>query len=345
MIHDIIALLLQRRDLSEEQAAETMGILMRGAATPAQTAALLIALRMKGETIDEITGFARTMRAFATRVVTMRSPLVDTCGTGGDHSNSFNVSTTAAFVAAGAGVAIAKHGNRSASSLCGSADVLEALGVDVEAKPPFVGRCIDEIGIGFLFARTLHRSMKYVAEVRRELKTRTVFNVLGPLTNPAGAQGQVMGVFDVAWIDTIAQVLAKLGSHRAFVVAGSDGLDELTLAGISHVAETRRGEIQRYEIDAERFGMQRAEKDAILGGDSAQNAAILRRVLEGEPGPHRDIVVLNAAPAIMAGHESCDWPEGVERAKVSIDSGGALEKLSSLIRLSDENRAAAGDTV
>lgn len=345
MIHDTLANLLQRHDLTEDQAAETMGVLMRGEATAAQTAALLTALRMKGESVAEITGFARTMRAFATRVETSRNPLVDTCGTGGDHSNSFNVSTAAAFVVAGAGVAVAKHGNRSASSLCGSADVLEALGVDVEAKPAFVGRCIDEIGIGFLFARTLHSSMKYVADVRRELRTRTVFNILGPLTNPAGAQGQVMGIFDRTLIEPIAHVLTNLGTRRAFVVAGSDGLDELTLDGITFVAESRQGVVRHYELDAGSLGIARASKEAITGGAPAENAAVMRQVLGGEKGPHRDIVVLNAAAGIMAGHESMDWQEGIERARESLDSGAALEKLESLVRLSAENKAKAGETV
>lgn len=345
MIHDIIAILMQRRDLTEAQAADTMGVLMRGEASAAQTAALLTALRLKGESIDEITGFARTMRAFATRVESTRDPLVDTCGTGGDHSNTFNVSTAAAFVTAGAGIAVAKHGNRSASSLCGSADVLEALGVDVEAKPHFVGRCIDEIGIGFLFARTLHSSMKYVADVRRELRTRTVFNLLGPLTNPAGAQGQVMGIFDVTLIEPIAHVLTNLGVRRAFVVAGSDGLDELTLNGISHVAESHGGTVRRYEIDSRALGFARAPKEAIEGGPPGQNAEILRRILQGEHGPHRDIVLLNAAAAIMAGHDSTDWAEGIERATASLDSGAAMAKLESLVRLSDENKATAGETI
>ncbi len=345
MIHHVIALLLDRQNLSEEQAAETMSILMRGEATPAQAAALLVALRMKGETVEEITGFARTMRAFATRVRSSRAPLVDTCGTGGDHSNSFNVSTTAAFVAAGAGVAVAKHGNRSASSLCGSADVLEALGVDVEAKPAFVGRCIDEIGIGFLFARTLHSSMKHVADVRRDLRARTVFNILGPLTNPAGAHGQVMGVFDASRIEMLAEVLTKLGTQHAFVVAGSDGLDELTIAGPSHVAESQHGRVRCYDIDPESLGLRCADRHSITGGDPGHNAGLLRAVLSGERGPHRDIVALNAGAAIMAGQAAADWKEGLERAHEAIDSGRALNTLEALVRLSAENKASAGEAV
>jgi anthranilate phosphoribosyltransferase len=345
MIHDSISVLLEGRDLTEEQAAATMGVLMRGEATPAQMGALLVALRMKGETVEEITGFARTMRAFATRVATSRYPLVDTCGTGGDHSHSFNVSTTAAFVVAGAGVAVAKHGNRSASSVCGSADVLEALGVDVEADPASVGRCIDTVGIGFLFARTLHSSMKYVADVRRDLRARTVFNILGPLTNPAGADGQVMGVYDAKLVEPLAQVLTKLGTEHAFVVAGCDGLDELTLAGPTYVAESRAGSVRTYEVDPMDLGLARADREAIRGGDVACNAGILRGVLEGRPGPHRDIVLLNAAAALLAGRQAGTWHEGLEQGRASIDSGAALAKLEGLVERSQADRAAREETV
>lgn len=326
-----------KRNLSREEAAAAMRVLMLGEATPAQVGAFLAALHVKGETVEEITGLAETMRAFATRIVTTRRPLVDTCGTGGDHSGTFNISTTAAFVVAGAGVAVAKHGNRSATSKCGSADVLEQLGVNINASPEIVGRCIDKIGIGFLFARALHGAMKHVAPIRAELAAPTVFNILGPLTNPAGADGQVMGVFDIALLEPIAQVLVHLGARHAFVVAGYDGLDELTLNGPSRVAEAKGGEVRNYEISPDQFGLASVSREALSGGDAEVNANILRRVLEGERGPHRDIVILNAAPAIVAGGGAKTIQEGLGRAVESIDSGAALRKLEELVRFSHDS--------
>jgi len=311
-----------------------MRSVMAGEATPAQIGAFLTALRMKGETVDEIAGFAQTMRQFATRIETHRRPLVDTCGTGGDHSGTFNISTTAAFVVAGANIAVAKHGNRSASSRCGSADVLEALGVNIGAAPKLVGRCIDEVGIGFLFARSLHSAMKHVAGPRTELKIRTVFNLLGPLTNPAGACGQVEGVFSTALVEPMANVLAALGTRHAFVVAGLDGLDELTLGGSSVVAEACGGSVRRYEIAPEDFGFKRAPKEALAGGDASKNAGLLSDVLQGAKGPHRDVVLLNAAPAIIAGEGANDWPSALEAAAASIDGGAARAALEGLIRVS-----------
>lgn len=344
-IREAISLLTRRQDLSRGQAAHAMHMLMSGEATEAQIGAFLTALNMKGRTIDEITGFAETMRAFATRISTTRRPLVDTCGTGGDHSGTFNISTTAAFVVAGAGVAVAKHGNRSATSRCGSADVLEGLGVNISPSPERIGQCIDELGIGFLFARTLHGAMKNVASARAELGIPTIFNILGPLTNPANADGQVMGIFDAALLEPIAHVLGRLGARHAFVVAGSDGLDELTLAGASSIAEVRGGELKTYEVTPEQFGLDRVETKAVLGGDVDTNAAILRGVLQGKGGPHRDIVLLNAAPAIVAGERAENMQEGVERAAHAIDSGAALDKLEQLIKLSNEeepDRAGGG---
>lgn len=309
-----------------------MHVLMAGEATHAQIAAFLVALRMKGETVDEIAGFAQTMREMATKVLTSRRPLVDTCGTGGDRSGTFNISTAAAFVVAGAGVAVAKHGNRSASSLCGSADVLEALGVNVNASPEQVGRCIDDIGIGFLFARTLHSAMKHVAPVRQELKIRTVFNFLGPLTNPAGADGQVIGVPDPALADKLADVLTLFGTRRAFVVCGADGLDEITLTGATHVAETHHGSVSHYAIAPAMAGLGPAARESLLGGDAHANARILRDVLSGNAGPHRDIVLFNAAAGIIAaGDNAADWRAAVEKAAHSIDSGAALAKLDALV--------------
>jgi len=292
---------------------------------------------MKGETPEELTGFAETMRRLATRVNTSRRPLVDTCGTGGDHSGSFNISTAAAFVVAGAEVAVAKHGNRSATSQCGSADVLEALGVNIDAEPDRVAQCIDDVGIGFLFARTLHGAMKNVAAIRRELRVRTVFNLLGPLTNPAGACGQVMGVFKKELVEPVAQVLANLGTRHSFVVAGSDGLDEFTLTGPSLVGEARDGEVRVYELDAEELGLRRTTLDELRGGDAERNAAILRDVLSGTPGPARDIVVLNAAAGIRVGDDAHDWRSAVEAAQASIDSGAARAKLEGLVRASHDS--------
>lgn len=339
MIQEAIATLIEGRNLARHEAADALRDIMTGQATPAQIGAFLVALRMKGETVEEITGLAETMRSLATGVMAKRRPLVDTCGTGGDRLGTFNVSTTAAFVVAGTGIAVAKHGNRSASSVCGSADVLEALGVRIDATPEKVAQCIDEIGIGFLFARTLHTAMQNVAGPRKELKVRTVFNLLGPLTNPAGACGQVIGVPDAMLVELLAQSLALLGTRRAFVVSGHDGLDELTLTGKSHVAEASQGQVKTYDIAPEQFGLERAPLSAVLGGDTAANAAILRRVLEGKPGPCRDIVLLNAAAGILAGQDGePDWKGAIELARRSIDTGAALSKLESLISVS--NRAA-----
>ncbi len=336
MIQEVIAQLVEKRDLNRDQAAAAMKILMSGEATSAQIGGFLVALRMKGETVDEITGLAQTMREFASKVPTTRAPLVDTCGTGGDHSGTFNISTTAAFIVAGAGVAVAKHGNRSATSKCGSADVLETLGVNISATPEQVGRCIDDVGIGFLFARTLHGAMKHVGPARGELKLRTVFNVLGPLTNPAGACGQVMGVFDTALVEPIAHVLLELGTRHAFVVASKDGLDELSLSAPSQVAEAHQGAVRTYEIAPEKFGLAPAKAQDIAGGEAQENADILQSVLEGRQGPCRDIAILNAAPAIIAGEVATDWESGLRAAAESIDSGAAKAKLEGLIERSND---------
>jgi len=337
MIQQIISQLVEGRDLTRDEAAAAMRTLMTGEATPAQIGAFLVALRMKKETIDEITGFAATMRELVTPVKTSRRPLVDTCGTGGDHSGTFNISTASAFVAAGAGCAVAKHGNRSASSQCGSADVLEALGVNINCAPDRVGRCIDDAGIGFLFAPILHVAMKHVGGARRELKLRTVFNILGPLTNPAGACGQVLGVFDPALAEPMARVLANLGTRHAFVVAGLDGLDEIALSGSSLVAEAQGGSVKTYMLDPCDLGFARAPREALAGGDAAHNAQLLKAVLEGGAGPRRDIVVVNAAAAIIAGSVASDWKTAVEAAQRSIDSGAALEKLNALVQVSHDD--------
>jgi anthranilate phosphoribosyltransferase len=334
-IQDAIAKVIDRIDLTMDESADALKNIMSGDCTPAQIAGLLVALRMKGETVDEITGFAQTMREFSATVVSSRTPLVDTCGTGGDGSGTFNISTTAAFVVAGAGVAVAKHGNRSASSKCGSADVLETLGVNIDATPETVGKCIDECGIGFLFARSHHPAMKHVAAPRMELKTRTIFNFLGPLTNPANATRQVMGVFDKSRITEIAQVLLNLGAEKALVVAGEDGLDEITLCGNTHVAEAVNGQVSTYDLNPEDFGFAKVDPDTLLGGEAEENAAILKSVLGGEMGPKRDVVLLNAGAAIYASTDDISMEESIQKAKDSIDSGAASAKLAQLVSLSN----------
>jgi anthranilate phosphoribosyltransferase len=330
MIQGIIGKLLERIDLSEEESAAAMAWVMEGEATPAQIAALLVALRMKGETAEEITGFARVMRDKAVPLKPRRSPLADTCGTGGDRVKTFNVSTAAALVAAGAGVAVAKHGNRSVTSKCGSADVLEALDVAIEMEPADVARCIDEVGIGFMFAPRFHPAMKHAAPVRRELGARTVFNLLGPLTNPARATAQVVGVPGPQWAAPLAQVLAKLGVSHAFVVHGVCGMDEISISGETIVHEVRDGAIRDYSIAPEDFGLRRAEPQAISGGGVAENAQTVLRILEGESGPKRDIVLLNAATAIVAAGRAAALAQGLAVAAEAIDSGAAIARLRQL---------------
>lgn len=331
-----IAKLVERTNLTAAEAEAVMEEVMDGKATPAQIAGLIVALRMKGETADEIAGFARAMRRRALPVPTVRRNVVDTCGTGGDQHDTFNISTAAAFVAAGAGVAVAKHGNRSVSSKCGSADVLEAIGVRLDLGPEQVGRCIDEVGIGFLFAPALHPAMKYAIGPRRELRLRTVFNILGPLTNPAGAQRQVLGVFDSAWVRPLAEALAELGSDHALVVHGLDGLDEISTLGPTRVAELKNGVVTEYEIDPEEFGLPRAGPEDIAGGDLESSVAALRSVLDGQPGPRRDITLLNAAAAIYVAGLAESIAAGLQAAAEAIDSGQAGDKLSRLAALTQE---------
>ncbi len=329
-IQDAIAKLIEGEDLTREETVGVMDQIMSGDATDAQIGAFLVALRLKGETVDEIAGAAEVMREKATRIETGHEVVVDTCGTGGDHSGTFNISTAAAFVVAGAGLCVAKHGNRAASSLCGSADVLKALGVNIEAPPETVGRCLDDVGIGFLFAPALHGAMKYAIGPRREVGIRTIFNALGPLTNPAGAQRQVIGVYSGALTESLAEVLGRLGSEHAFVVHGSDGLDEVTTTGSTQVSELRDGSVSTYEITPEAFGFARADADALKGGDEETNAGIVLSVLRGDPGPRRDIVLLNAAAAVVAGGLAGDMAAGVEVAREAVDSGRAMEKLEGL---------------
>ncbi|HCV21847.1 MAG TPA: anthranilate phosphoribosyltransferase [Candidatus Latescibacteria bacterium] len=336
MIQAAIGRLIAGESLDRDEARGVMEQIMSGDATDAQIGGFLMALRAKGETIDEIAGFAETMRAKATQITGGKAPLVDTCGTGGDASGTFNISTTVAFVAAGAGLTVAKHGNRAMSSRCGSADVLAQLGVNVEATPDQVGHCLDEAGIGFLFAPALHGAMKHAIGPRKELGTRTVFNVLGPLTNPAGAKRQLIGVFAPDLTETMAGVLGALGSERAFVVHGHDGLDELTLTGPSRVTELADGATKTYDVTPEDFGLQRVSVDQLAGGDAAQNAAILTSILDGELGPAADVVVMNAAAAIVAGGVSQDLASGVKVARDSIEFGKAR---ASLDRLRDVSNA------
>ncbi len=329
--------LVAGRDLQADEAQAVMNQIMKGEASDAQIGGYLTALRIKGETRDEIVGSARAMRANATRVPTGLdgAELLDTCGTGGDGSGTFNISTTVAFVAAGAGVKVAKHGNRAASSLAGSADVLAALGVNLDLSPEQVGRCIEEVGIGFLFAIQLHPAMKHAIGPRRELKLRTVFNILGPLTNPAGAKRQLMGVFAAELTETLAEVLGALGALSAIVVNGAGGLDELTTTGPSRVSHWREGRVTTYSLDAADFGLERAKLAQLKGGDASQNAEILRSVLDGsERGPKRDIVLLNAGAALMAAGNIEDIGQGIELARKTIDSGAALTKLDALIAAS-----------
>lgn len=335
MIQEAIKDLIAGADLGRARTRAAMDQIMSGQATDAQIGAFLVALRIKGETVDEIAGCAEVMREKATPIATTRPDLIDTCGTGGDDSGTFNISTAVAFVACGAGLAVAKHGNRSISSHCGSADVLAALGVNVEASPEKVGECLDEVGIGFLFAVALHGAMKHAIGPRRELATRTVFNVLGPLTNPAGAKRQLLGVYDSALTEALAGVLGQLGSERALVVHGSDGLDEITLTGPTQVSELRDGRVSTRQIDPRDFGLQLAPAEALQGGNAAYNARILREVLDGREGPRRDVVLINAAAAIAVGGQAEDTTAGLELARASIDSGRARQALDRLVEVSN----------
>ena len=345
IIADAVRALLERRNLSRVEAAGAMDAIMSGAATNAQIAAFLIALRMKGETVEELIGFAQVMRQKVVRVRTRgdevagltgtdREMLIDTCGTGGDASGTFNVSTATAFVVAGTGLKVAKHGNRSSSTLCGSADVVESLGISLELTPAQVGRCIDEIGIGFMYAPLLHTAMKHVMPARREIGVRTVFNLLGPLTNPAGANAQLIGVASAGLTEPLARVLAELGTIRAFVVHGADGLDEISNTGESQISEVHEGVVRSSRVRPEDFGLPRATIRDLRGGDRGENAQIIRLVLGGEPGPRRDIVLMNAAAALVAGGKARDLKEGVGMASQSIDSGAAASKLAALVERS-----------
>ncbi len=347
MILDVLHRIANRtQSLDRAEAREVMSEVLTGNCSDAQIAALLIALRMKGETVEEIVGFAEAIRAAAAplpirgadalavsgtgRDALAEESLVDTSGTGGDASGTFNISTATALVTAGAGVRVAKHGNRSISSKCGSADVVEALGINIQLSPERAAQCLREIGICFLYAPNLHPAMKQVQGVRRELRMRTMFNLLGPLTNPAHANGQVVGVYSLDLVEKLAEALSMLGLHRALVVHGLDGLDEITITGTTRVAEAREGSVRTYEVEPEEFGLTRAALHEIAGGDATENAAIIRAILGGEKSPRRDVVLLNAAAALVAAGKADRIGEAIPRAVRSIDSGAARAKLEAL---------------
>mgnify|MGYP005845262705 CR=1 FL=1 len=334
LFKDLIARVADGEALNESDARKAFDIMMSGDATPSQIGGFLMALRVRGETVDEITGGARVMRE---RALGIRAPegALDTCGTGGDASGTYNISTAAAVVLAAAGVPIAKHGNRAMSSKSGSADVLQALGINIEAEADVVERCVAEIGIGFMLAPRHHSAMRHVGPTRAELGTRTIFNLLGPLANPAGTKRQLIGVFDRNWIVPMAKVLGRMGSERVWVVHGSDGLDELTTTGVTHVAEFHRGSLREFEVTPEDAGLPRSEITALKGGDAEQNAEAMRALFAGKPSAYRDIVILNAAAGLVVADKAEDLREGATLAADIIDDGGATEKLEAWAALSN----------
>lgn len=335
-VRDILETLLAGRDLSQDRAAALAGAIIAGELSDAQIAAVCVALRAKGESIDELVGFARAMRAAATKLPAAGDGLIDTCGTGGDGAGTFNISTAAAIVAAGAGCRVAKHGNRSASSRCGSADVLEALGVPIELPPEQAARCLDAVGITFLFAPQYHRGARHAVAARRAIGVRTIFNLIGPLVHPAAVRRQVVGVFDAAWLEPFARVLQALGADHALIVHSDDGLDEISPAAATQAVELRDGAIRRMTIRPEDFGLARCTLADLAGGDAAGNAELLRRVLDGEPGPRRDAVVLNAAAAIVVAGRAGTLAEGVQRAIEAIDRGAAKRTLERWVAFGQE---------
>lgn len=337
MITQVLTRITEGESLDRETARETMSLIMKGEASDAQIASLLTALRMRGETAEEIAGFAKAMREAAVSIRPSVSPLVDTCGTGGDGRGTFNISTAAAFIAAGAGVYVAKHGNRGVSSACGSADVLEALGVDIEMEPDRVRACIEEVGMGFLFAPRFHPAMRHVMRARKEMGIPTAFNLLGPLSNPAGAQAQLLGVGRRDKAPLIARALAEMGVRRAMVVHGEDGMDEITTTSSTLVWEVEEGRVREGRVHPEELGLDTADLPDLRGGNAEENARIIREeVLSGRPGPRRDIAVLNAAAALYVAGKAADLREGIALAEASIDSGRALQKLEQMIRFSRE---------
>ena len=336
-IQQAIAQLVGGANLTEQQMVDVMNQVMTGEATPIQVGAFLTALRIQGETVEEVTGAARVMREKALHVDAGDGCVLDTCGTGGDGKNTFNISTTVAFVAAAAGITVAKHGNRAVSSGSGSADVLGALGVNIDVPKEMVERCLREVGIGFLFAPAMHGAMKYAAAPRREVGIRTIFNLLGPLTNPAGASRQLMGIYDGTLIEMVAQVLGNLGSERAMVVHGEEGLDEISLGGPTAVAEWKDGAVARYTLNPEDFGFEKQPASLLTAADPAECAAIVTAVLKGEPGPALDVVLLNSGAALCVGGRAENIADGIGLARERIDSGAAQGKLEHLIRLTHES--------
>ena len=330
-----IAAVVERKDLNAADMEAVMRLIMTGQATPAQIGGFLVGLRMKGETVDEITAAATVMRELATHVDVAGPHLVDTCGTGGDGASTFNISTASALVTAAAGGRVAKHGNRSVSSSSGSADVLETAGVRLDLTPGQVASCIDKVGVGFLFAPQHHSAMKYAIGPRKEMRVRTVFNLLGPLTNPAGAPNQVLGVFSPDWVEPLAQVLKRLGSHHVLVVHADDGLDEISIAAPTRVAELRDGEVSVYTVAPEDFGLQRADLGAIAVADAAQSLEMIRAVFANQPGPARDIVMLNAGAAIYAAGLTASLADGVARAGEVLENGSARQTLEALVEVSN----------
>lgn len=336
LIQSGIAGLIEGKDLSRTEARGIMGAIMMGDASQAQIGSLLTALRIKGETVDEITGFAEAMRGFSTPVLTETERLLDTCGTGGSGIHKFNISTASAIISSAASVRVAKHGNRSASGRAGSADVLEALGVNIHLNAEQARECLDRIGICFLFAQIYHPSMKYAALPRRELGVRTIFNMLGPLTNPAGADRQLLGIYDRSKTETVANVLKELGSKRAMVVSSMDGLDEISISAPTLVSELKNGIVSTYEVNPEELGLNMHPLEAVLGGDAAENAAIITSVLQGEINPYRDIVMANAGACIYVAGIADTLAEGVAKAIKVVDSGKALSKLEQLVTMTEE---------
>ena len=337
MIKELISKLVEGTDLTEPEMVSAMDEIMSGEATPAQIGAFITALRLKGETVDEITGAAKVMRNKATKVALDPDKIaddiiLDVVGTGGDGTNTFNVSTATAFVAAGAGITVAKHGNRAISSKCGAADVLETLGVNLSLEASDVEACINNTGIGFLFAPMFHGAMKYAAGPRKEIGIRSIFNVLGPLTNPAGASVLLLGVYDMSLTDKIAEVLAKLGTREAFVVCGEGNMDEINLCGFTKISHVKDGKVTTSEITPEEVGLERAEAKDIEGGDAAENAQILRDILDGKKGPKRDMVLINASAALVAAGKAADFRKGVKLAEEIIDSGKAKARLEELVK-------------
>ena len=340
MFPPLIEKLRRQEDLTTEEAAAAMSAIMRGEAAPAQIAGLLVGLSIKGERPTELVGFAQTMRANAVPITPPKGPVFDTCGTGGDRSGTFNISTASAIVLAACNMRIAKHGNRSVSSQCGSADVLEALGVNIQAAPAIVEQCLSEVGVAFLFAPTFHPAMKHAAQARKDLGVRTAFNLLGPLTNPARPSRQIVGVPRPELTELLARSLSLLGSERAWVVHGADGLDELSTTGYTKVSESRGHSVQTFYVHPADFGLAKASPESLKGGDAAKNAAIVKAVLSGDAGPQRDVVLLNAGAALFVAGVADTVKSGIATAAAAIDSGAAMDVLNKLIAVSNRGASA-----